>query len=1533
MTSQGVEVPSGASIPASVTMEEGDNCASASSLINETMETSSSSSPSNATTKQRKRADNKDTPYGGDKKSKQKASNHPNQTKQTALRRRKRQSKNKSTQSTSSSDNNTTTTPHPSATSAAANSNSDCPETTAIKPRQLLPTLEKGINNNEGNNNATANLSNANTGKTSSSSSTNQSSADQSSMQIDNMSTARNRSNVTGEHTSNNVNTATWGRGSVVSGTGGEGDINNGNVVSSLLQEQSNGSTVEDQISSTNNNNMSNKNTSNSITSNTNTSNTSSNNNASNRHNNTLSNNASSNNASSNNASSSNASSNNNGSKSKKKKTTCKMPSSEILEKGRPNTFGKAVSSETYFDEDEMDAYQAAFVKETQVLFKTRSLHGQVVLKQPVGSANNSKSSLPIGLSRLNRYHWEDMATQYSNEGEDPLRFRVFIAAQNNETRWKQKQYIFDHQRRKQLGVEKRIFGGKLYFGLYATLVPNEQFKSIKAGEMSKDDIIAMHSDYNLKFALQFDGVTVRNSGAIMTMQFTTGDMVDDAKDLMFFGTATESIRAYDRIFKDRTSLPYVHQIYRDIADEVRGDPTLAHALNSAYFQKLSVLNQESLKMQQEGQLDAVCKDATFLGKDKTTFFKEVDKAYEKNLKESMTTFQDYTQPIIIMLTLMKFIEQSKLLFPAIWQLFGSLRNIKSNAKRGKALVASKELQIFFTILAMARMADPQRLKHWAAVSSFAMFGWGVKNKAQDFQSHFGHVCSTDARNLLMKEMTTNLLAAHILLLSSCTALILVYDNFQRGQHLTEQREGKSSNYLKGTHQLANTVNEYTDTTHDESRVEMKYVNQPFPSPPGLPAFETVTLDSPVEVKQQFVSKLVPNAEPDFTGVRCDAYFDLLATANIINHIWRCFATENVCPESKKFDSSKIDKVHKIVRSDAAEALFVGTKSFQENVTECWNSTVGDVTQTIMLGLLGIAEESSNECGAISLDQLYRMGILLECEDGTWELAPNWESRRPYLFGDAKTVENVSKFVRELASRQMSYDTIHHQADIFMDAMSIVMQLPGDWHAGLAMLQAIYTLFYRAFLEPFQKALGWKRINIDVSGCYFQASRLAGFVADELMRALVYEFASSFDEFDATDPNADCMEFVCKFALEFIKFLQEMKKSDDQWRKACALFLLMYLDFRTFVDSYRTGDSIMILGGYRKFAPVWQKLGQTKYVERTWHQFDQLFRDFKFSRFVESMRNRCVRRYPKDSGKRMMAQDEALELKNKSFAEFPLVKKLTSFMRQGDFIGVVERCKRFVEMFYVITKEEKDREIHQASTKPSMIPEKKRVFELFMLLDTTTYHEGRRFVNSLVWKMKDKLKTIVTRKDKEASKKDSSGHSYNRIFSSISQIFPPANRANSDDDGDEDMIDATNVSGEEDTAESAAPVSLDDIDEDEEMAPWRETHEWEAEVEEAGNVDEKGYHKLHTLMLNDLWEEGNKHFTTQNLSEVRAASVQRAIRLRRVNAEISRVVKEQQEEAKYMNLGEERDGQPIQPWRKYLGEMRKKTGLTNVLSI
>ena len=69
-----------------------------------------------------------------------------------------------------------------------------------------------------------------------------------------------------------------------------------------------------------------------------------------------------------------------------------------------------------------------------------------------------------------------------------------------------------------------------------------------------------------------------------------------------------------------------------------------------------------------------------------------------------------------------------------------------------------------------------------------------------------------------------------------------------------------------------------------------------------------------------------------------------------------------------------------------------------------------------------------------------------------------------------------------------------------LQALEAVIELPGDWHAGLSMLQSIYSLYYVGFLNQIQSLLGWKRINQDVRGCYYQASRLVIFVHDELMR-------------------------------------------------------------------------------------------------------------------------------------------------------------------------------------------------------------------------------------------------------------------------------------------------------------------------------------------------------------------------------------------------------------------------------------------------
>ena len=63
------------------------------------------------------------------------------------------------------------------------------------------------------------------------------------------------------------------------------------------------------------------------------------------------------------------------------------------------------------------------------------------------------------------------------------------------------------------------------------------------------------------------------------------------------------------------------------------------------------------------------------------------------------------------------------------------------------------------------------------------------------------------------------------------------------------------------------------------------------------------------------------------------------------------------------------------------------------------------------------------------------------------------------------------------------------QTDGFIKAMDQLRVRPGDWHAGLTMLQSINNIFWDGLLQPIAKKLGWNRVTQDCRDCYFQASR------------------------------------------------------------------------------------------------------------------------------------------------------------------------------------------------------------------------------------------------------------------------------------------------------------------------------------------------------------------------------------------------------------------------------------------------------------
>ena len=98
-------------------------------------------------------------------------------------------------------------------------------------------------------------------------------------------------------------------------------------------------------------------------------------------------------------------------------------------------------------------------------------------------------------------------------------------------------------------------------------------------------------------------------------------------------------------------------------------------------------------------------------------------------------------------------------------------------------------------------------------------------------------------------------------------------------------------------------------------------------------------------------------------------------------------------------------------------------------------------------------------------------------------------------------------FTRELHGRRFSLQVEGENADVSEEALNTV--LPGDWHAGLNMVQEIVKCFWTPLLAPIEDFLGWKLVNEKVVTCYYQSMRLIKLINEELHCYLLHEFIST----------------------------------------------------------------------------------------------------------------------------------------------------------------------------------------------------------------------------------------------------------------------------------------------------------------------------------------------------------------------------------------------------------------------------------------
>ena len=294
---------------------------------------------------------------------------------------------------------------------------------------------------------------------------------------------------------------------------------------------------------------------------------------------------------------------------------------------------------------------------------------------------------------------------------------------------------------------------------------------------------------------------------------------------------------------------------------------------------------------------------------------------------------------------------------------------------------------MFCQILAMQRIANYKELSHWALIQTTAYYGWGVKNTVVNASVFWGTAVSNSFRDREYTSLCQDICSFQRAVLKKKRAGVFIFDNVQ-GKELLRDQRGRSSKFLKGTHQMSNEVFEYGETKHNEIKVENTYdEDQPSVSPDGMREYESIPVDAPGFGTRVFSSHsdIPKSTTPDATGDRVKHYnrFSEVARyltnmSNVFNHSDEHF---DQCPDH--MDIEKIVKMRVLCKTDAVKGMLAKASSFQRDSVKDWNPTCDRVTQSMMLGVLPVDEKDSVGAATAFLDMCLKFGSLEELEDGT----------------------------------------------------------------------------------------------------------------------------------------------------------------------------------------------------------------------------------------------------------------------------------------------------------------------------------------------------------------------------------------------------------------------------------------------------------------------------------------------------------------------------------------------------------------------
>ena len=78
-------------------------------------------------------------------------------------------------------------------------------------------------------------------------------------------------------------------------------------------------------------------------------------------------------------------------------------------------------------------------------------------------------------------------------------------------------------------------------------------------------------------------------------------------------------------------------------------------------------------------------------------------------------------------------------------------------------------------------------------------------------------------------------------------------------------------------------------------------------------------------------------------------------------------------------------------------------------------------------------------------------------------------------------------------------------------------------------------------------------------------------------------------------------------------------------------------------------------------------------------------------------------------------------------AQLPKARTTDGFQKLGDYLGPSIQCKRLLLLTNNLSTEEKKQKVYRSVSAPKYIAEKKMIYTVFVMLNTSEFISGRKF--------------------------------------------------------------------------------------------------------------------------------------------------------------------------------------------------------------